>query len=479
MESFGYDVSVLAGGGMASSETTIDHTSKSYIGAGTVVTATRSALITADSIEDVDSKTTLKGGGLVDGQTNHSTVNITRDTVARLGTSGTTGGIVNVTGSDEGLTISASSITRADSSAKTHANGAISLPSGKSNVHVGASSDYAQTRVVFGDYSQISSGGGIDIDATATVPSIYSDSSTHSHGIFGDTSAEGNAVIYDEAKLQIGNSVRLEAGDDATADTTYQWTDLSATSDVNTHELITDGNAKAKLEVNGGATRTGKFYGPVDNLSYTTKVNPNGSSDDLFKEYHKITTHYFWGTKHSNHGGSPTDNTKATQDTSTSGQLVPGVIQAEDFDAGGEGMAYHDTTLGNAYETYRPTSDVDIGAGSATPVIAGIQNGEWLRYAVNVTETGKYTLTVSTASGNGKVPLGEEIAKMHIERDDGGSWTQLGTISIITTGTYGDFVELSTDLNLTKGHQKLRTRFTSNYGNLFNFDWLRIDLPDP
>src|SRR5207247_4583061 len=39
---------------------------------------------------------------------------------------------------------------------------------------------------------------------------------------------------------------------------------------------------------------------------------------------------------------------------------VPGFIQAEDFDRGGEGVAYHDNVPGNAGALYRPNEDVDI-----------------------------------------------------------------------------------------------------------------------
>src|SRR5207247_6038602 len=38
---------------------------------------------------------------------------------------------------------------------------------------------------------------------------------------------------------------------------------------------------------------------------------------------------------------------------------MPGVVQAENFDVGGEGVAYHDTTPGNQGGQYR--MDVDFG----------------------------------------------------------------------------------------------------------------------
>ena len=39
---------------------------------------------------------------------------------------------------------------------------------------------------------------------------------------------------------------------------------------------------------------------------------------------------------------------------------IPGTFEAEDFDRGGEGVAYHDNVPGNAGGQYRPNEDVDI-----------------------------------------------------------------------------------------------------------------------
>lgn len=61
---------------------------------------------------------------------------------------------------------------------------------------------------------------------------------------------------------------------------------------------------------------------------------------------------------------------------------LPGVVQAEDFDNGGQNVAYYDATPGNAFGSfYRTQTDVDIGplatGGYHLGVIAA---GEWTRY---------------------------------------------------------------------------------------------------
>src|SRR3954453_1260793 len=59
---------------------------------------------------------------------------------------------------------------------------------------------------------------------------------------------------------------------------------------------------------------------------------------------------------------------------------VPGTVQAENYDSGGEGVAYHDTTSGNTGGAYRSGTGVDIVNNNS--VVGGysvgyIRAGEW------------------------------------------------------------------------------------------------------
>src|SRR5262249_43388531 len=80
---------------------------------------------------------------------------------------------------------------------------------------------------------------------------------------------------------------------------------------------------------------------------------------------------------------------------------IPGTIQAAQFDEGGEGVAYHDTTPGNAGGVYRAT-DVDIAYSSEGGYTVGwIAAEEWLYYTVSVATAGSYTAQVRVASPSG------------------------------------------------------------------------------
>ena len=70
---------------------------------------------------------------------------------------------------------------------------------------------------------------------------------------------------------------------------------------------------------------------------------------------------------------------------------VPGIIQAEDFDEGTEGVAYHSVSSGNAGGYYRQT-DMDIYGTADTDGVADLYlaPNEWVSYTIHVAEAGAY-----------------------------------------------------------------------------------------
>lgn len=80
---------------------------------------------------------------------------------------------------------------------------------------------------------------------------------------------------------------------------------------------------------------------------------------------------------------------------------IPGIVQAEHFDLGGEGVGYHDADTGNLGGDYRTAEDVDIQRveGSQDNYnIAWIDAGEWLRYTVQVENAGYYRMRCRVAA---------------------------------------------------------------------------------
>ncbi len=114
---------------------------------------------------------------------------------------------------------------------------------------------------------------------------------------------------------------------------------------------------------------------------------------------------------------------------------LPGTIQAENYDLGGEGIAYHDTTAGNSGGVYR-SNDVDIrktSDSSGSYNLKSVRGGEWLAYSVSVATAGTYTVDLRIASDGpgGTVHLaldGTNITGLNVLPDTGG-WDTWKTVS--------------------------------------------------
>jgi endonuclease/exonuclease/phosphatase family metal-dependent hydrolase len=136
--------------------------------------------------------------------------------------------------------------------------------------------------------------------------------------------------------------------------------------------------------------------------------------------------------------------------------VLPGTIEAENFDNGGEGVAYHDTTPGNSGGAYRGT-DVDIEACSEGGYDVGwIAAGEWLNYTVNVSSAGSYTVGLRVASPNG--------ATLHVGFDTASNvWT---SVSIPSTGGWQNWTTVNVPVTLGAGVQQMTLMFDTSGVNV-------------
>src|SRR5262249_48381007 len=136
-------------------------------------------------------------------------------------------------------------------------------------------------------------------------------------------------------------------------------------------------------------------------------------------------------------------------------RAVPGVIEAEEFDEGGEGVAYHDSTVGNKGGQFR-TADVDIetttDAGGGYDV-GWTRPGDGLQYTVNVAADSQYDLTLRIAStGSG--------GSLHLEVD-GADVT--GPIQVPNTGGWQTWTAApGGTVPLSAGSHRLRLVFDVN-----------------
>jgi len=153
-------------------------------------------------------------------------------------------------------------------------------------------------------------------------------------------------------------------------------------------------------------------------------------------------------------------------------------IEAEDYDAGGEGVAYHDDTANNIGGRYRLTEAVDIEgntdgyhAGMTTNYNVGWFNkNEWMKYTTNIPVTAYYDLTFRVA-----YPSPYAGYTFHLEVD---GTNMTGVMTMPNTGGFQTFTNLTkTNVLITAGTHVLRlvsdTTQQASVG-VGNFNWIEL-----
>jgi hypothetical protein len=154
---------------------------------------------------------------------------------------------------------------------------------------------------------------------------------------------------------------------------------------------------------------------------------------------------------------------------SGSAATVPGTIQAEDFDHGGEGVAFHDSDTTNAGGAYRQLG-VDLEAASEGGYDVGwIAPGEWLAYSVNVAASGQYLLEARVAAAG-------QGGSFHVEF---GNTDVTGALSIPNTGAWQNWQTVSTLVTLSAGPQVVKVVFDTAGTTVGNLNWIRVTQATP
>ena len=147
---------------------------------------------------------------------------------------------------------------------------------------------------------------------------------------------------------------------------------------------------------------------------------------------------------------------------------IPGKVEAENYDVGKPNRAYYDKDGDNQGKAYREEAvdivQLDSADKSKGYAIGYTGEGEWLRYTVNVAETGVYEVKVNMATPSenagvklyidGKAVTDEIIAMQNGEND----WSTYSEVSAKTK-------------EIEKGEHALKVEIV---GNNVNVDWLEF-----
>ena len=143
---------------------------------------------------------------------------------------------------------------------------------------------------------------------------------------------------------------------------------------------------------------------------------------------------------------------------------IPGKIEAEDYDIGGEGVAFHDLTPTNTKGEYRPNEAVDIQTCAEGGYnLADVQSSEWVEYTVNVTTAGPYTIQCRVAA----ITTGKTF---HIELD---GQNISGTLAVPNTGEWQTWTTISAVTPAITVGKKIM-RIVMDAADYFNLNWVQF-----
>lgn len=147
---------------------------------------------------------------------------------------------------------------------------------------------------------------------------------------------------------------------------------------------------------------------------------------------------------------------------------IPGTVEAENYDVGGQNKSYYDDDVSNQGEVYREDR-VDVVALTNGYAIGYTTAGEWLEYTVSVATAGVYTYEALVASGSDgssfRLFIDDQAITDTVKVANGADWdtysTVTGETTALTAGSHvlkiaitGDFVNID-NIKFTEGTSKI------------------------
>jgi aryl-phospho-beta-D-glucosidase BglC (GH1 family) len=233
-------------------------------------------------------------------------------------------------------------------------------------------------------------------------------------------------------------------------DTTIQlnWTNVLAGADTLFIERRTPATAYARIAILKGDTSSFTDFHPYSNLYNHYRIIARYPDKDLYSYPVRIFMPIYVPMVRKPFPGEPGS--------------IPGIIEAENFDSGGEGFTYHDSDPANVPGVYRPDDGVDIYDRNGTGYhIGNAVPGEWCEYTVSVEHEGAYKAEFMLASlqggGTFKVKIGD------VESD---------TLTVLNTKSALNTKAVAAVMNLAAGIQIMR--FTVLTQPAFNIDQFKF-----
>jgi len=146
-------------------------------------------------------------------------------------------------------------------------------------------------------------------------------------------------------------------------------------------------------------------------------------------------------------------------------------IEAENFNQGGQGVAYDDSDAGNNGGEYRGEAvDLETTGDAGGGVNVGWTSaGEWLEYTINVPSAGTYDVRLRVA----RLPSGNSSVSVLFGADSDNLSNLTGSLSVQSTGGWQTWTTIeATGLSLSAGDQIMRVNMD---GDSFNLNWIELE----
>jgi len=146
--------------------------------------------------------------------------------------------------------------------------------------------------------------------------------------------------------------------------------------------------------------------------------------------------------------------------------VIPGKIEAEDYDKGSHNKAFYDNDRTNQGGAYRE-DEVDIVQIDSTDKSKGYalgytEDGEWVKYTINNEADAAYTVMLNLATASEdvgvKLYIDDKAITDVIKAEQGEDWSTYKTVTATTK-------------EISKGEHELKLEIS---GNFVNVDWIKF-----
>ena len=258
----------------------------------------------------------------------------------------------------------------------------------------------------------------------------------------------GNAYFQGQPALQIGNGgdgqntgtvSNADVTDNAVIQPVYDGIDFSTSTDT----TLSD-NQVINPWRNGVVISPPYYPAPTGNATITgNSVTGLGSGYTAF------------ANDSSGGGFTATTSNNSWQNSASEGPYagsataVPGTIQAENYDTGGQGIGYNANSVNGTDDGYRSDgvnleTTSDTGGGND---VGWSSQGQWLRYTVDVATAGTYTISFRVAAPSAVTDA------LHITDSSGTDLS--GAVDIPASGDWQAWETVTGSVELPSGQQTL------------------------